>query len=71
MTAPSDFAAIVAGKGFVVLYRRHGNNACPSCGKSNWIVGRTSAECAFCQTALPLAEPVSPELQASLERTER
>jgi hypothetical protein len=31
-------------------------NHCPGCGRSQWIVGRVSAECAFCSTALPLAD---------------
>jgi hypothetical protein len=31
-------------------------NHCPGCGRSQWLVGRTTAECAFCHTALPLAE---------------
>jgi hypothetical protein len=29
-------------------------NHCPGCGRSQWLVGRTTAECAFCATALPL-----------------
>ena len=28
----------------------------PGCGRTHWIIGRISAECAFCATALPLAE---------------
>ena len=28
----------------------------PGCGRTHWIIGRMSAECAFCATALPLAE---------------
>lgn len=28
---------------------------CPGCGHSHWQIGRLSAECAFCGTALPLA----------------
>jgi hypothetical protein len=31
-------------------------NHCPGCGRSHWIIGRLSAECAFCSTALPLTE---------------
>lgn len=31
-------------------------NHCPGCGRSQWIIGRTTAECAFCSTAIPLAE---------------
>lgn len=37
------------------LYRREQCNPCPECGNSQWHVGRASAECAFCATALPLA----------------
>ena len=29
--------------------------ACPDCDATSWHVGRRSAECAFCGTALPLA----------------
>lgn len=29
--------------------------ACPGCGRSHWHVGRATAECAFCATAMPLA----------------
>jgi hypothetical protein len=31
-------------------------NHCPGCGRSQWLVGRITAECAFCHSALPLAE---------------
>lgn len=31
-------------------------NHCPGCGRTHWLIGRISAECAFCATALPLAE---------------
>jgi hypothetical protein len=27
---------------------------CPGCGRTHWLVGRSTAECAFCATALPL-----------------
>ncbi|WP_448664423.1 hypothetical protein ACG3SL_07025 [Sphingomonas sp. CJ20] len=37
-----------------VAYRPHEANHCPGCGQSHWMVGRTTAECAFCGTALPL-----------------
>lgn len=29
-------------------------NHCPGCGRSQWIIGRITAECAFCATALLL-----------------
>lgn len=32
------------------------DNRCPGCGRSHWLVGRSTAECAFCSTALPLAD---------------
>jgi len=44
-------------RGYHVVYRPHEPNHCPGCGKSQWIVGRTTAECAFCATAMPLADP--------------
>jgi hypothetical protein len=39
----------------MLLYRQNSANACPGCGKSHWLVGRVMAQCAFCETALPLA----------------
>jgi hypothetical protein len=30
-------------------------NHCPGCGRSQWLIGRLSAECAFCSTAVPLS----------------
>lgn len=29
---------------------------CPGCNRSHWIIGRVTAECCFCGTALPLAD---------------
>jgi hypothetical protein len=43
-----------ARSGFRIIYRANETNHCPGCGRSHWIVGRMSAECAFCATALPL-----------------
>ncbi|HEX7781511.1 MAG TPA: hypothetical protein VF509_01755 [Sphingobium sp.] len=39
-----------------ILYRRAAPNPCPGCGQSQWLVGRVMAECAFCETALPLEQ---------------
>ena len=36
-------------------YRLSETNHCPECGKAHWFVGRMSAECAFCHTALPIS----------------
>jgi hypothetical protein len=39
-----------------VVYRAEETNRCPGCGRAQWHVGRVTAECAFCETAIPLAE---------------
>ena len=43
-------------RGYHAIYRDNEVNHCPGCGRSQWLVGRVSAECAFCATALPLVE---------------
>lgn len=53
-------------RGHVSVYRRAEFNRCPGCGGSQWLVGRSSAECAFCGTALPLHSP-SPTTNDQLE----
>lgn len=45
-----------ATRGYHVAYRPGEANRCPGCGRSHWHVGRVSAECGFCGTALPLVE---------------
>ncbi len=45
-----------AQRGYHAVYREHQVNHCPGCGRTHWLIGRMSAECAFCSTALPLAE---------------
>jgi hypothetical protein len=54
--APASFAAALAKRGHHIIYRANESNHCPGCGRSQWIVGRSTAECAFCGTAVPLAE---------------
>src|SRR3954447_19709188 len=51
-----DFGAEVVGRGHHVVYRAQETNRCPGCGRAQWHVGRQTAECAFCETAIPLAE---------------
>ena len=46
-------------RGYCVVYRENEVNHCPGCGRTHWYVGRVSAECGFCSTALPLAEASS------------
>ena len=41
-------------RGYSAVYRQGEVNRCPGCGRSHWYVGRSSAECAFCATAIPL-----------------
>jgi len=38
-----------------ITYRPGHATICPGCGQSHWHVGRHTAECAFCATALPLS----------------
>lgn len=40
-------------RSYVGLYRAP--QTCPDCGGAHWLVGRQSAECALCGTALALA----------------
>ena len=45
-----------AVRGLLPLYHPGETNRCPGCGRSHWYVGRLSAECGFCSTAIALAE---------------
>ena len=54
--ASVPFAATLANRGHHIVYRANASNHCPGCGRSQWYVGRVSAECGFCGTAVPLAE---------------
>lgn len=54
--ASPSFAASVAQRGHHIVYRANTDNHCPGCGRSHWYIGRVSAECGFCGTAIPLAE---------------
>jgi hypothetical protein len=54
--ASESFAAGLAKRGHHIVYRANESNHCPGCGRSHWYIGRVSAECGFCGTAVPLAE---------------
>lgn len=41
-------------RGYAVGYRANEVNYCPGCGRTHWFIGRATAECAFCATAMPL-----------------
>jgi hypothetical protein len=51
---PEGFAHDPAHRGYHAVYREDTTNHCPGCGRTHWFVGRLSAECGFCATALPL-----------------
>lgn len=40
--------------GYAIPYRKGERNFCPGCAGQQWIIGRLTAECAFCATALPM-----------------
>ncbi|MFN3389249.1 MAG: hypothetical protein ACK40O_09970 [Allosphingosinicella sp.] len=40
--------------GYSPIYRDGEVNHCPGCGQRQWIIGRITAECPFCATAIPL-----------------
>jgi hypothetical protein len=48
-----------SARGYHAVYHDGEVNHCPGCGRTHWIIGRMSAECAFCTTALPLKEAVN------------
>lgn len=54
--ASREFGLNLSARGHHVVYRANESNRCPGCGHANWHVGRMTAECAFCGTAVPLAE---------------
>ena len=54
-----------AVRGYHAVYREHEVNHCPGCGRTHWLIGRMLAECAFCATALPLAEASTRHAQSA------
>ncbi|MCP1468823.1 hypothetical protein J3E64_000490 [Sphingobium sp. OAS761] len=38
----------------ILAYRPGRAIPCPTCGERQWLVGRVMAECACCETALPI-----------------
>ena len=54
-----DHAPDPSARGYHIAYRENQVNHCPGCGRSHWYIGRLSAECGFCGTALPLVESLS------------
>ena len=54
--AEGAIARQLKARGHHVVYRTNESNRCPGCGRAQWYVGRITAECGFCGTAVPLAE---------------
>jgi hypothetical protein len=50
----SEAIAYQRGVGGAATYRKGETNYCPGCGRTHWYVRGSTAECAFCTTALPL-----------------
>lgn len=73
MAAGHNFAGRIARRGFMPLYHAGDTNHCPGCGGKSWHVGRMSAECATCETAIPLADvaaqPMQPMFRVTRSRT--
>jgi hypothetical protein len=51
-----EFEVDPSARGHHVVYRVNESNRCPGCGRAQWYVGRVTAECGFCGTAVALAE---------------
>jgi hypothetical protein len=45
-----------SSRGYHAVYREREKNFCPGCGRTHWWLGRFSAECVYCGTALPLTD---------------
>lgn len=48
------------------IFALHGRNNCPTCGASQWFVGRIIAECACCGDTLPINNAVRPTQMTAL-----
>ena len=69
--AAASFAAGLAKRGHHIVYRANAANHCPGCGRSHWYIGRVSAECGFCGTAVLLAETSVVEASPRAANTNR
>ena len=54
--AQRAFGLDLSARGHHVVYRANESNRCPGCGRAQWYIGRMTAECGFCGTAVALAE---------------
>lgn len=62
-----------AVRGYQPAYHADIVNRCPGCGRSHWYIGRFSAECANCETVMPLAfvasQPMQPRFTETFSKT--
>lgn len=49
-------ASVAIALAYVPTYRHGETNRCPNCSRQHFHIGRSSVECAFCETAMPIAE---------------
>lgn len=49
-------AALAIAPHYALTYHSDTLNYCPSCSGTHWLIGRMTAQCAHCETALPLAQ---------------
>ncbi|GGB57961.1 hypothetical protein [Blastomonas aquatica] len=63
LAAGHAFSRRIVQRGFMPLYHSGDVNHCPGCGGKSWHVGRMSAECATCETAIPLANVAAQPMQ--------
>lgn len=56
IASETTFKLDLSARGYQVLFWRGAVNRCPGCGHSQWYIGRVTAECGICGTALPINE---------------
>ena len=62
------FQLDLSARGYQVLFWRGAVNRCPGCGHSQWYIGRVTAECGICGTALAINEATQAGLVPSGRR---
>lgn len=58
------------GRAALPLYHADTINHCSSCGHSHWHIGRSTAQCAFCDNAIPLASGSFPAVMGLMPMRE-
>ena len=68
IASDTTFQLDLSARGYQVLFWRGAVNRCPGCGHSQWYIGRVTAECGICGTALPINEATQAGLVPSGRR---